>query len=181
MFKFIIDMKILKPLNYITHGCLVTYVCLKACSPAIKNAKEAIPVVDRIVARTEVADTFQRVRPKTVGVIDFFSNDHININLDFTPDVSHGFVTSRIIEEGLPEANVKKFDVLNGADEDDNDLLYHNMDSILKKIRQDIKNGTKYHAINISLGEEIKFSSLNKQLGTNFSKENIKDKAKELK
>lgn len=123
-------------------------------------------------------DTFQHEAPKNILVLDHFSEPDISVDIDLVSDITHGEVVSKIIEKGLPNANVEKMHVPSDAIQSDFNKLGQN----LTQIFHDTKQGTKkYDAINISLGIEMTFDEAKKRFGIILTPENIASKARELK
>lgn len=115
---------------------------------------------------------------KNIAIIDDFAKPSVFIDFDFEPDVSHGNVVKRLIEEGLPTAKIDCFDYGGagiGAQDWQNTNIH--LDEILTKI----KDGKKYDAINLSLGNAISFEELSKDMDVNITPENVAQKKDVIK
>ncbi len=128
------------------------------------------PIENRIVAA--VSDT---VKPLNILVIDGFKKNHVRIDIDATPDIPHGVLVSKIIETGLPNANVYKKSVTVGED------IKKSTDSIVGELFKEIREGKTYDAVNCSTGNEITFPDLSAAMGTVINAENIAKNAKMVK
>lgn len=149
-------------------------------------AKKDIAMVDRIIAKTEVAAKKHR----NILVIDNFANkSSIDIDADFIGDVGHGFVTSKIIENGLDSVNVFKknidtyrtyygllMDKIKGEEKVGKSFI-----DVLNEVLAESATAKKYDAINLSAGISIDFEKLSKSLGIEITPENIKTLSKEIK
>ena len=142
---------------------------------ALKHSlKQDIKVVDRIVNKSELVQK----NLKNIWIIDNFKYSAIDINKDLLADVSHGFVTSTIVEKGLPHANVFKKNIFQKHSHDSvAKRLNLVLDSALKKIKQ----GEKIDAINLSIGFSVPYESLSSEFGKKLTPENIKNHSKEIK
>lgn len=96
---------------------------------------------------------------KRIAIVDDFTNKSVFIDADFKPDLTHGEVVSRFLEEGLPDAELVRFKghCIKATDDEmpsdeENICFLRSISEQLDKILQDIKNGKTYDAINISLG-----------------------------
>ena len=138
----------------------------KQCSVPIQ------PVRDRIVQTT-----MKGIKPKNILVIDEFKRNNVSLDLDSRGELAHGFMTSKIIEDGLPNANVYKKDIGNPFLESDNYIK----DSIAEPILKDMRAGKRYDAANISLGVEVGFDDLSEMLGEEITSKNIASKKRKVK
>lgn len=143
-----------------------------SCSPN-RPPKQPIKIVDRIVA-----DSFAKENPKNILVIDDFHEENVNVDLDFFPDAPHGYITSKIIENGLPDSNVKKIDIPMGNGFYEKSKDKH---AIFGPIFDDIKEGKNYDAVNLSIGVPMPFEEFSKQTGIQVDKESLKSKVREIK
>lgn len=112
----------------------------------------------------------QPQKPKlNIALIDIFKKTYDSgcIDWDDLPDVSHGDITKRIIQEGLPNAEIDCF----------GESMIGSLDEILKNIH----NGKKYDALNLSCGIDNKFSELSKAIGKPITSENISENIDEVK
>ena len=109
---------------------------------------------------------------KNILVLDNFSEKVIEINDDDTCDITHGELISKIIETGLPGYNVERKGtyISSVGGSFDRERLFNN-----------ILNGKKYKAANVSIGAEISFDELSERTGINVTSENIALKAREIK
>lgn len=130
----------------------------------------ARPIENRIVAT--ISDT---VKPLNILVIDAFKKNHVRIDIDATPDIPHGVLVSKIIETGLPDANVYKKSVTAGKD------AQHSTDSVVGELFKEMREGKTYDAVNCSTGNEITFPDLSAAMGTVINAENIAKNAKKVK
>lgn len=148
-------------------------------------AKKDIAMVDRIIPKTGVIAK----QYKNILVIDDFKGYSIDIDADFINDVSHGFVTSRVIENGLDSVNVFKksidnyhkvydyvMDCLKGGQKIGKSFI-----DVANEVLSESRAAKKYDAINLSLGIPIDFKKLSKSLGIEITPENIKELSKEIK
>ena len=130
------------------------------------------PMKDRIVSK--VADT---IKHKDILVIDGFNKNIINLDKNGRGDISHGRITSGIIEKGLPNANVYKRNIKQ-SDMENIDSMQTN---IVKPLLKDMRNGVKYDAINLSIGTEMSFGELSARMGKDINPQNILYKSGEVK
>lgn len=112
-----------------------------------------------------------------VAIVDDFTTKSIFVDGDNTPDIAHGKIMKRFIEEGLPEAQIDSFDIKSsyGAE------MLMGTNSQLSSILQNINDGQKYDALNISLSGFINFSYLSKLMGKQITPENILQYKGEIK
>lgn len=136
--------------------------------------RQEIKVVDRLVNKTEVVQK----NIKNIWVVDNFEYSGIDINGDLLADVSHGFVTSSIIEKGLPFANVFKKNIFQHSS---NDSVAKRLDFVLDSALKKIKKGEKIDAINLSIGFAIPYESFSYEMGERLTPENIESLSKQIK
>ena len=136
--------------------------------------RQEIKVVDRIVNNTGVVQK----NIKNIWVIDNFEYAGVDLNCDLLADVSHGFVTSTIIEKGLPLANVFKKNIFQKPS---NDSVAKRLDMVLDSALKKIKKGEKIDAINLSIGFDVPYESLSSEVGKKLTPENIKEHSKSIK
>ncbi len=136
--------------------------------------RQEIKVVDRLVNKTEVVQK----NIKNIWVVDNFEYSGVDINGDLLADVSHGFVTSSIIEKGLPFANVFKKNIFQNSS---NDSVAKRLDFVLDSALKKIKKGEKIDAINLSIGFDVPYESLSLEVGKKLTPENIKEHSKSIK
>lgn len=159
----------LSPTCCILAGILSTGY-LKTCK------KQPIKITDQIV--NTVSATKKPIM--NILVADDFKNSTIDIDGDFLSDVSHGFVTSSLIEQGLPNANVIKKNIfpkstLNSF------LTASKLDSLFTSVLENTKKGKIFDAINLSVGFSVKYESLSREVGFELNHENIADFAQDVK
>ena len=162
-------MKVTKCLGKIFDYTLYGYIALtlpKKCTVPVQHYQ------DRIIHQT-----VKTIKPKNILVIDEFRKNGVKIDLDNIGDIPHGFVTSRIIEDGLPNANVYKKNIKNPFFENNNYIK----DSIAKPILKEMRAGKRYDAVNLSLGFDINFDRLSKLMGEEITPENIASKRRKVK
>lgn len=136
--------------------------------------KQEIKVVDRLVNKSELVQK----NVKNIWVIDNFQYPAVDVNGDLLADVSHGFVTSSIIEKGLPFANVFKKNIFQKAS---HDSVAKRLDLVLDSALHKIKKGEKIDAINLSMGYSVPYESLSIEMGMKLTPENIKEHSKAVK
>ena len=156
-------------LKHIRNGLIFSY--LLALTPK-QCTKPVVKCVDRIIP-----DSCITQKTKNIVILDNFKNTNVCIDYDVIPDVPHGFVVSKIIENGLPDSNIKKINVPTGKNFYESD----NRKNIIKPLLNDIKNGKKYDAMNISMGIPISFQKFSYQTGINVTAENLSSKVREIK
>ena len=144
---------------------LLTLIPKQCNVPVVKS-------VDRIIA-----DSCVNAKTKNIVVLDNFKKTNVHIDYDLIPDVPHGVVVSKIIENGLPNSNIKKINVPLAKKFYESD----NRKNIINPLLKDIKNGKKYDAINISMGIHMSFEKFVEQTGINVTAENLSSKAREIK
>ncbi|MBR5303990.1 MAG: hypothetical protein IKU37_04090 [Candidatus Gastranaerophilales bacterium] len=149
---------------------LASTVPMKICK------KQSVKFADCIVDTV----SFAQKPAKNILVIDNFRSDNIDINGDFLCDVSHGFVTSSMIEKNLPDAKVVKCHIFpeKGINQD---FVVNRFDSLLTSVLECIEKGKKFDAINLSLGFSAKYNVLSKKLGFNITPENIAENAQKVR
>lgn len=129
-------------------------------------------VADRIVI-----DSSGFSKPKNFIVFDNFYKSNVKIDNDMIPDVPHGVVISKIIENGIPNANIKKISI--PSEEESSDTL--DLQNLFSGIFKDLKSGKKYDAMNLSLGHLIEFDEFSNQTGLNITQTNIASKVRMIK
>ena len=162
-------MKVTKYLGKIVNWSLYGYIALtlpKKCAVPIQHYQ------DRVIYQAE-----KKITPKKILVIDEFCKNSVKIDMDNIGDISHGFITSRIIEDGLPNANVYKKNIKNPFFENNNYIK----DSIAEPILKEMKAGKKYDAVNLSIGFDADFDDLSKMVGEEITPENIASKKRKVK
>ena len=107
------------------------------------------------VGQTESHDSYNNCVAKSlrIAVIDGFTIKHVDLDNDGIPDLAHGDMISRFLEEGLPDAEIVKFDLQN---HDDPVFAWrgipgYQLEIMLKRIIADFENDIRYDAINISI------------------------------
>ncbi len=130
------------------------------------------PMEDRIVSQVS------KGKPaKDILVIDCFKDNNIDIDIDMKGDIPHGYLTSKIIEDGLPNANVYKKsipDVFIGQYE-------HIKDSVTTPLFKEMRAGKKYDAVNLSLGKEMTFEDMSDMVGEEITPKNVASKRRKIK
>lgn len=123
-------------------------------------------MVDKINKHASL-NSFQKPRQKNkdIAIVDDFKIKDICIDFDFTPDISHGEMVKRIIQEGLPQANIDSFQITksNGA----------TYTPALKLIVDKIQKGHKYDALNLSMSTPVDFTYLSKKVGKQITPDNV--------
>lgn len=119
----------------------------------------------RIILTSEVQRTSclnfqakQQYQPR-IAVIDKFPEKDCLIDYDYIPDIDHMAVVKRFIEEGLPDAQIDTYGM--------------SLNDGLSCILQNMKDGMKYDALNISLGDEISFRTLSKLTKKTITSKNV--------
>lgn len=89
---------------------------------------------------------------KTVAVVDCFDRNHVDIDGDKIPDMSHGEVICRLIKALAPQLQIEKYFVESGyrLKEPDTYSLIKALNLLLTHIR----SGKKIDAVNLSLSHE---------------------------
>lgn len=110
---------------------------------------------------------------KDIAIVDDFKTKDICIDFDFTPDVSHGEVVKRFIQEELPQANIDTFQITktNGA----------TYAPALKSVLDKIQKGRKYDALNLSMSAPVDFTYLSKKVGKQITPDNVIQNADNIK
>lgn len=151
-----------------------TFLCGALAVSAPKHCSVPIqPMQDRIVSAKSIKDT----SVKDILVLDCFKDNNISIDIDNRGDISHGYLTSKIIEDGLPNANVYKKsipDILIGQYE-------HIKDSITTPLFKEMRAGKKYDAVNLSIGKEMTFEDMSEMVGEEITPKNIASKKRKIK
>ncbi len=125
-----------------------------------------IPKIEEIPLNKAFAKNDKTMR---IAIIDDFTNKSVFIDNDNNPDISHGQLVKRFIQEGLPNAQIESLD-MNSP---------HNISTQLDYILTNIKNGQKYDAINLSAGNDANIELLSQILDEKITPENLA-KNKEL-
>ncbi|NLF82362.1 MAG: S8 family peptidase [Candidatus Gastranaerophilales bacterium] len=114
-------------------------------------------------------------KQKRIAIVDDFTNKSVFIDADFKPDLTHGEVVSRFLEEGMPDAELVRFNghCIQATDDEmpsdeENICFLRSISEQLDKILQDIKNGKTYDAINISLGFDVDFAPYSESFGVSL-------------
>lgn len=115
---------------------------------------------------------------KKVAIIDDFTTKSVFIDKDAKPDVAHGEVVKRFIQEGLPQAQIDCFGV---KSEEGNDAFLKSANAGLDSIIKKINNGEKYDALNISFSATTYYSTISEQMGEEITPENIAQKKDAIK
>lgn len=136
------------------------YTCTNGFQPPYK-------MQDRIVSTIENPTGKQVNNPKLL-VVDCFEVGTVNINNDDTPDIPHGEVVSKLLEENLPNADVYKRNV--DFTNEGVSAFTEKLDTLFSGI---LKRGEKFDAINMSLGSDISFKTLSELLGFEITPDNI--------
>ncbi len=92
---------------------------------------------------------------KYIAIVDDFKRKDICIDFDFTPDVSHGEVVKRFIQEELPQADIDTFQITKTNGE--------TYAPALKSVLDEIQKGRKYDALNLSMSAPVNFTYTNLQ------------------
>ena len=149
---------------------LVSIVPAKLCK------KQPIKFTNCIVDTVSFAS-----RPvKNILVADEFKINDIDINGDILGDVTHGFVTSSIIEKGLPDAKVVKCDIFPKSGIDRHYVAEH-LDKLFTSVLKKMDEGKKFDAINLSIGFPVSYEALSREVNRNLDTANIAYYAKEVK
>ena len=129
-----------------------------------------------------IVDTvsFAKKPAKNILVADNFKTSLIDINGDFLSDVSHGFVTSTIIEQGLPNAKVVKCNIFPSSSID-RCFVVQSLDKLFSSVLKNMDEGKNFDAINLSIGFAVKYQDLSKEVGNKLNSENIASYAKKVK
>ena len=129
-----------------------------------------------------IVDTvsFAKKPAKNILVADNFKTSLIDINGDFLSDVSHGFVTSTIIEQGLPNAKVVKCNIFPSSSID-KCFVVQSLDKLFSSVLKNMDEGKNFDAINLSIGFAVKYQDLSKEVGNKLNSENIASYAKKSK
>lgn len=149
---------------------------LVATVPAKICKKQPIKFVDNIV------DTVSFVKKpiKNILVVDNFKSDVVDINGDFLSDVSHGFVTSSIIEKGLPNAKVVKCNIFPKSSVN-RLFVVESLDKLFSSVLKKMDEGEKFDAINLSIGFSTRYEFLSNKIGISLNPENIIHYAKDVR
>lgn len=110
---------------------------------------------------------------KKVAIIDDFTTKSVFVDLDAKPDITHGEVIKRFIQEGLPQAQIDCFEV---KSEEGNDAFLKSANASLDSIIKKIDDGEKYDALNISFSATTYYSTISKQTGEEITPQNIAQK-----
>lgn len=86
-----------------------------------------------------------------IAIIDCFAYKYMDLDNDGKPDISHGNLLLRFLEEGLPDAEIVKYDI----DKHGTYLVtmfyrIFYVEKELAKLISNIENGEKYDALNFS-------------------------------
>ena len=73
---------------------------------ALTSCQQTVKMQDRIVSNKEDKDDIKFTTNPKILVMDQFEMSHLSINDDRFPDIAHGDVVSKLIEEKLPNADV---------------------------------------------------------------------------
>ena len=154
-----------------------SYVVTGGCQPTYK-------MQDRIVPKTENILPNQPVNHKIL-VVDCFESPDICINDDEAPDIPHGEVVSKILENNLPNADIYKRsivpprwrqiaeDILRAIDIPiPKSNFTNNLDTLFTGI---LKRNEVFDAINMSLGAEFRYDDLSEIVGFDVNPENYKE------
>ena len=159
----------IRPTHLLIAG-LVSTLPIKTCT------KQPIKFVDSVVDTV----SFAKKPAKNILVIDNFKMDDIDVNGDILADVSHGFVTSSMIEKNLPDAKVVKCHIFPEKGINHN-FIVDKFDSLLVSVLECIEKGKKFDAINLSFGFAARYNVLSKKLGFTITPENIADNAQKVR
>ena len=159
--------KILKYTTFIT----MTQVAGLMVYSAIKEPPQP---VDKIITE----DSFEK--QKNILIADNFKRASISVDADLIPDISHGTVTSGLIEQGVGNANIIKRNVTPSFSEtlSRNKTTHTNFDILFSALSEKPKI---FDAINLSCGIDIKIKKLAKELKMDLTAENLAEKRQEIK
>lgn len=139
--------------------------------------KEGAKPVDRIVKK----DVFLNSNPpKNILVADNYRRITISADADFIPDVSHGYVTSNLIEQNLCNANVYKKEMSPSLAKilSNNKTTFESFATLFSALSQKNK---EFDVINLSCGIDTKIKNLSKELNLELTAQNLAEKRQEIK
>ena len=116
-----------------------------------------------------------------IAIVDCFKNKIIDIDGDNIPDMSHGAFIDRYAKTCIPSLKTDKFDVETFRKKE---FSTEKLINAFYKIAKKIKDGKKYNAVNLSLGNEMQINDMS--LFTNFydpktiDTDNVRDYKEEL-
>ena len=128
--------------------------------------------------RSRISEIYQAYHHK-VAVIDIYNKVSIDIDGDKKDDLTHGEFVELIMKVLLPSIHINRFDV--GIDDKKHDFSDENLKTALQRITNDINNGIKYDAVNISLSYTFSFDFIQKQINKDITKNNIHRYSKEIR
>ena len=131
----------------------------------------------------QVKDSFTECvnNPKTIVVVDDFVHKDVTVDCDFIGDISHGEVSSFLLEQGLPNANILKRNIFPPRRRAKKAPVLENLDTLCRSMLNDIREGKKFDAINLSLGFSIPYPVISREFGKQITPENIRYYAKDIK
>lgn len=137
---------------------------LLATTPIKLAMREEPQVCDRFVKEVKHA--------KTIVVPDNYIHNGISIDWDMLGDISHGEAVSILLENGLPNVNILKRHVY-AENENDKLGLIKNLNNLFDSMLEDIKQGKKYDAVNLSLGFSVSYEALSMETGLEITPEDV--------
>lgn len=115
---------------------------------------------------------------KKIALLDDFTNKSIYIDADDTPDLPHGEVVKRFIQEGAPNAKIEIFKMTASSD---GSIRAADVNRALDKVLEQIDKGEKYDALNISAGNYLSFAEVSKELGKSITPANLEQNSGSIK
>lgn len=129
------------------------------------------------VSKVGQLNTVPQHSKPNVAVIDNFDTKNICVDFGYTPDVAHGTVVKRLIEEGLPKAKIDCFKVNTTKSGTE---VFDGVDNCLGAVLANIKKGQKYDALNLSQSCDIDLKYLSDNVGVEITPENLAQNKKAI-
>ena len=127
---------------------------------------------------TQAQDTDALMQPR-IAVIDDFTEKTMDFDADGIPDSTHGDRVFRFLEEGLPDANLVKFDLNDYINPEYEPFQGPQIENVLKKLVSDVKNGVHYDAVNISMSHDVEYEC--EKCIPGITPENLKDNYEQIR
>ena len=145
-------------------------------------------IQDRIIPKVENPTPTTPINYKIL-VVDVFGTNSVCINNDDAEDVPHGEVVSKILESGLPNADIHKRSVSPSRLQIFKNAItkmfgsqinpfVNNLDTLFSGI---LKRDEKYDAINMSLGLEFPYDELSDIVGFDVNPENYREQRERVR
>lgn len=110
-----------------------------------------------------------------VAIVDNFTEKDFDVDGDGVADLSHGQMMERYIQAYHPQTTFQRFEMPYSGQQNGDVFLRH-----LKTLSQQVASGKQFDGLNLSLGEEIPFTTLSFESGKPLTPEDLPQIKKSL-